>query len=112
MKRLKFLLLLSVIPILVLSLAGNGLAGNPGKNEPWPPDAKDIVHDAEYYILEAQYRANWGVEDLDLNARLATQRGKFGDKPPTLSTSCGTIRRWGKSASPICRKIGASKRRT
>jgi hypothetical protein len=32
---------------------------------------QDIVHDAEYYILEAQNGEKWSAEDKELDARLA-----------------------------------------
>ncbi|MCP3904571.1 MAG: hypothetical protein GY715_13170, partial [Planctomycetes bacterium] len=40
-----------------------------------------IVHDAEYYILEAQNGDAWRAEDRDLNDRLAELRRKHG-RPP------------------------------
>jgi arylsulfatase A-like enzyme len=45
--------------------------------------AADIVHDAEYYILEAQNGDKWELEDEGLNARLAALREKHG-RPPNL----------------------------
>jgi hypothetical protein len=33
--------------------------------------AKDIIHDAEYYIVEAQNGERWTAEDKELDARLA-----------------------------------------
>ena len=42
-----------------------------------------IVHDAEYYILEAQHGAQWATEDQELEARLAEMRDRFG-RPPNL----------------------------
>ena len=45
--------------------------------------AADIVHDAEYYILEAQNGDKWAIEDEGLNARLAALREKHG-RPPNL----------------------------
>jgi hypothetical protein len=45
--------------------------------------AKPIVHDAEYYILEAQNGKVWAVEDGKLDAKLAELRKKYG-KPPNL----------------------------
>ena len=33
-----------------------------------------IVHDAEYYILEAQNGERWAAEDRELDARLAQLR--------------------------------------
>jgi arylsulfatase A-like enzyme len=43
--------------------------------------AADIVHDAEYYILEAQNGKVWGVEDGQLDAKLAELREKYGQPP-------------------------------
>ena len=35
------------------------------------PDEKKIIHDAEYYILEAQNGKQWAAEDRALDAKLA-----------------------------------------
>ena len=43
--------------------------------------AKDIVHDAEYYILEAQNGKVWQVEDNELDNKLAELRKKYGQPP-------------------------------
>ena len=40
-----------------------------------------IVHDAEFYILEAQNGERWDAEDKDLDARLAELRKKHGTPP-------------------------------
>ena len=40
-----------------------------------------IVHDAEYYILEAQNGQKWAAEDKDLDQRLAALEKKFGTPP-------------------------------
>jgi arylsulfatase len=40
--------------------------------------AKDIVHDAEYYILKAQHGKKWVAEDKKLDRKLAALRKKFG----------------------------------
>ena len=40
-----------------------------------------IVHDAEYYILEAQNGQKWAAEDKDLDQRLAALEKKFGAPP-------------------------------
>ena len=40
-----------------------------------------IVHDAEYYILEAQNGQQWAVEDEALDARLAELREQYGTPP-------------------------------
>ncbi len=43
--------------------------------------AADIVHDAEYYILEAQNGDRWAAEDAALDGRLAELRAKHGTPP-------------------------------
>jgi arylsulfatase len=45
--------------------------------------AKPIVHDAEYYILEAQNGKVWAVEDGKLDKKLAELRARYG-RPPNL----------------------------
>ena len=45
--------------------------------------SKPIVHDAQYYILEAQNGETWAAEDKDLDARLAALRQKYG-RPPNI----------------------------
>ena len=40
-----------------------------------------IIHDAEYYILEAQNGKAWAVEDGKLDQKLAELRKKFGTPP-------------------------------
>jgi len=45
--------------------------------------AADIVHDAEYYILEAQNGDRWAAEDKELDQKLAELRERFG-QPPNL----------------------------
>jgi len=43
-----------------------------------------IVHDAEYYILEAQNAEKWAAEDEALDATLAEIRDQNGGKPPNI----------------------------
>ena len=46
------------------------------------PDRKpEIIHDAEYYILDAQHGERWKVEDKELDAKLAELRKKHGTPP-------------------------------
>ena len=40
-----------------------------------------IVHDAEYYVLEAQNGKKWRTEDARLQQRLAELREKHGTPP-------------------------------
>jgi arylsulfatase len=46
-----------------------------------PAQAANIVHDAEYYILEAQNGERWAAEDAALDQRLAELRAKHGTPP-------------------------------
>jgi len=46
-----------------------------------PIMAQEIIHDAEYYILEAQNGEKWSAEDKDLDKRLAELKKKFGTPP-------------------------------
>ena len=43
-----------------------------------------IIHDAEYYILEAQHGEKWAADDKEVNRKLAEIRKKNGDKPPNI----------------------------
>ena len=49
-----------------------------------PALAKNIAHDAEYYILEAQNREKWAADDKAVDAKLADFRKKNGGKPPNI----------------------------
>lgn len=51
-----------------------------------PAHAQDapIVHDAEYYILQAQNGEKWAEEDTALDAALAEIRERNGGKPPNI----------------------------
>ena len=44
-------------------------------------NAEEIVHDAEYYILEAQNGKKWAAEDKALNKKLAELKKKHGHTP-------------------------------
>ena len=46
--------------------------------------AKDIVHDAEYYIIEAQNAERWQADDERIDARLAQLRESNNGKPPNI----------------------------
>ena len=47
-------------------------------------EGKQIVHDAEYYILEAQNSGRWRAEDAALDKRLAAFRDGNGGRPPNI----------------------------
>ena len=49
-----------------------------------PGLAKNMVHDAEYYILEAQNGERWAREDQKIDQKLANFRRKNGGKPPNI----------------------------
>lgn len=49
-----------------------------------PASAATIIHDAEYYILEAQHGEQWAAEDKLLDRKLAAFREKNGGKPPNI----------------------------
>ena len=49
-----------------------------------PAAAEDeIVHDAEYYVLQAQNGEQWAAEDATLDQKLAELREKYG-RPPNI----------------------------
>ena len=43
--------------------------------------AADIIHDAEFYVLQAQHGDRWAAEDEELDQKLAALREKFGTPP-------------------------------
>jgi len=43
-----------------------------------------IVHDAEYYILEAQNGEKWAADDKEVDKKLAEFKKKNGGKPPNI----------------------------
>ncbi len=48
------------------------------------PDAqasKEIIHDADYYVLKATHGKAWAEEDSELNIKLAALKKKFGTPP-------------------------------
>jgi arylsulfatase len=49
-----------------------------------PGQAKDIVHDAEYYIIEAQNGERWRADDKEIDARFAKLREANDGKPPNI----------------------------
>lgn len=58
--------------------------------------AADIVHDSEYYVLEAQNGERWTAEDNEIDAKLAQLREKYGQPPNIIhvmwdATSFGDV---------------------
>ena len=46
--------------------------------------AADLVHDSEYYVLEAQNAEEWAADDKVVDAKLAEFRARNGGKPPNI----------------------------
>ncbi len=76
---MKSLSMISVTAALGLSLS----CGSPDVSA-----AKDIVHDAEYYILNAQNGDKWAAEDSELDKKLAELHNKHGRPPNIIHFSC------------------------
>ena len=43
--------------------------------------AKEIIHDAEHYILKSQNSEKWAKADVDINKKLAALKAKHGTTP-------------------------------
>ena len=48
---------------------------------PAPTGAREIVHDAEYYILEAQNAEKWEAEGKEIGKKLADLKKKHSQPP-------------------------------
>lgn len=46
--------------------------------------AAQLVHDSEYYILEAQNKEKWAADDKVVDTKLAAFKAKNGGKPPNF----------------------------
>jgi len=66
--------------------------------------AKDIVHDAEYYILEAQNGERWDTEDQSLDQKLSELREKYG-RPPNLIHIMWDDTAYGDVGIPAIQKV-------
>ncbi len=55
----------------------------PGTPAPAGQPSGTIVHDAEFYILNAQHSDKWAAEDSELDKKLAELRAKHG-RPPNI----------------------------
>ncbi|UCH73334.1 MAG: sulfatase-like hydrolase/transferase [Rhodospirillales bacterium] len=49
-----------------------------------PAYGAEIVHDAEYYVLERQHAEQWAADNAAVDARLAEIRAANGGKPPNI----------------------------
>lgn len=56
--------------------------GLPGLQRAYANDS--IIHDSEYYILEAQNKEKWAASDKIVDAKLAAFKEKNGGKPPNI----------------------------
>ncbi len=68
--------------IVITMAAGIGLAISCGSSE--VTAAGEIIHDAEYTIIEAQNGKAWAADDKALDKKLAEIRKKNGGKPPNI----------------------------
>ena len=59
-----------IVGLLVVNQTANAQGGKP-----------QIIHDAEYYILEAQHGEVWAAQDKELDQKLAELREKYGAPP-------------------------------
>lgn len=67
----------SFITIATVALIGLSLScGSPDASA-----SKEIIHDAEYYVLKSQNGDRWATEDSDLDKKLAELKKKHGTPP-------------------------------
>ena len=76
MRQKTFLLIMVPVVLAMLCLATNSALASGPKGK--------IVHDAEYYILEAQNGEKWAADDKAVDAKLSEFRAKNGGKPPNI----------------------------
>ncbi len=69
MKQIVFLCFLMIVSACILVHPAQG------------QQESSIVHDAEYYILEAQHGTKWAAEDKELDDKLSVLKEKFGIPP-------------------------------
>ena len=63
-----------------------------------------IVHDAEYYVIEAQNGERWNTEDEEINKKLAELKAKFGN-PPNIVYILWDDMAFGDAGMPEINKI-------
>lgn len=73
MKARGFVAAVALIAHLILGLPGSEVLAQDQPGE--------IVHDAEYYVLEAQNGENWALQDEQLETKLEALRAKHGTPP-------------------------------
>ena len=75
MRQKTFSLIMVSAVLAMLCLATNGALAGDSKGK--------IVHDAEYYILDAQNGEKWAAEDKELDKKLSELQKKYG-RPPNI----------------------------
>ena len=72
-----------ILKTLTLAAVASAFIGLPAGIQPAfaQADKPKIIHDSEYYILDAQHGQKWAVEDKELDTKLAELRKKFGAPP-------------------------------
>jgi len=84
------------VPIMALVFAGAGAS--------FAQAAGQIVHDAEYYVLEAQHGETWAAEDIALQAKLDELKKKHG-RPPNLIHIMWDDTAYGDVGIPAIQKV-------
>jgi hypothetical protein len=74
-------------------------------------DKLKIIHDAEYYILEAQHGEQWATQDRDLDRRLAELRQRYG-APPNIIQILFDDTPVGEVGIPFIQSSAAGRHRT
>ena len=80
---MKKLTVLFVALIMTSACDASDKSASAGSPSSTATSASAIVHDAEYYILDAQNGQKWSAEDSELDKKLAELRKKHG-RPPNL----------------------------
>ena len=70
-----------VLKSLSLSVVGSTFLSLVVGIQPVSARQRPIVHDAEYYILDAQHGQKWAVEDREFDTKLGELRSKYGTPP-------------------------------
>jgi arylsulfatase len=84
MKRSELLQGLMIVLTAVLMSCAFGTPETTAKEGPPANPAGEIVHDAEYYISEAQNKEKWAADDREVDRKLAEFMKKNEGKPPNL----------------------------
>ena len=84
------------IPLMAILVTGTGAS--------FAQAADQIVHDAEYYVLEAQNGKTWAAEDIALQAKLDELKNKHG-RPPNLIHIMWDDTAYGDVGIPAIQKV-------